>query len=302
MARSGPNRLHGYLVIDKPAGWTSHDVVGRVRRMTGERKVGHAGTLDPAATGVLPVAIGSATRSLEFLAESSKTYIAEITFGITTDSYDGDGVVQSVSPIDGVSEELLIDALQSFEGAIEQIPPMHSAIKIGGKRLYELARKGEEIERSPRAVTIHQNALLSWDAPVATICIDCSKGTYVRSIAQDLGEHFGCGAYLSNLVRVRSGPFGLQDAWTIQELESIDLPGSWETTAVHPDAGGLTLDAIIIDAQQAIDWGHGKLVDALDEHGGWVRVYDENGTWLGIGQGQPESFSWQPHKVVNDAA
>jgi len=302
MARSGPNRLHGYLVIDKPAGWTSHDVVGRVRRLTGERKVGHAGTLDPAATGVLPVAIGSATRSLEFLAESSKTYIAEITFGITTDSYDGDGVVRSISSIEGVSEELLISALRSFEGAIEQIPPMHSAIKIGGKRLYELARKGEEIERTARVVMIHQIELLSWNGPVASICVDCSKGTYVRSIAQDLGEHFGCGAYLSNLVRVRSGPFDLQDAWTIKELESLDLAGTWETTAVHPDVGALSLDAIIVDSQQAIDWGHGKLIDALDEHGGRVRVYDENGYWLGIGQGEPESFSWQPHKVVNDAA
>jgi len=302
MARSGPNRLHGYLVIDKPAGWTSHDVVGRVRRLTGERKVGHAGTLDPAATGVLPVAIGSATRSLEFLAESSKTYIAEITFGITTDSYDGDGVVRSISSIEGVSEELLISALRSFEGAIEQIPPMHSAIKIGGKRLYELARKGEEIERTARVVMVHQIEVLSCNGPVASICVDCSKGTYVRSIAQDLGEHFGCGAYLSNLVRVRSGPFDLQDAWTIKELESLDLAGTWETTAVHPDVGALSLDAIIVDSQQAIDWGHGKLIDALDEHGGRVRVYDENGYWLGIGQGEPESFSWQPHKVVNDAA
>ncbi len=302
MARSGPNRLHGYLVIDKPAGWTSHDVVGRVRRMTGERKVGHAGTLDPAATGVLPVAIGSATRSLEFLAESSKTYVAEITFGITTDSYDGDGVVKSVLPIDGVDAESLRIALRAFEGSIEQIPPMHSAIKIGGKRLYELARKGEEIERAARTVTIHEIELLSWSSPVASICIDCSKGTYVRSIAQDLGEHFGCGAYLSNLVRVRSGPFDLKDAWTIKELELLDLAETWETTAVHPDTGALGLDAIIIDAQQAVDWGHGKLVDALDEHGGWVRVYDESGSWLGIGQGEPESFNWQPHKVVNDAA
>jgi tRNA pseudouridine55 synthase len=302
MSRSGAGRLHGYLVIDKPAGWTSHDVVGRVRRMTGERKVGHAGTLDPAATGVLPVAIGSATRSLEFLAESSKTYLAELTFGMTTDSYDGDGMVTSISSFSDLDAEKVTNAVKRIEGPISQIPPMHSAIKIGGKRLYELARKGEEIEREPRGVFIHQIELVSWNAPVATICIDCSKGTYVRSIAHDLGEYLGCGAYLSNLVRVRSGPFVIADAWTIRELEELDLVGMWESTAVHPDGGAHTLDAIVLSVQQVVDWGHGKTIAAVGEPSGWVRVYDEAGSWLGIAHGEAESGCWQPHKVVNDAA
>ena len=167
MKRSGPNRLHGYLVIDKPAGWTSHDVVGRVRRLTGERKVGHAGTLDPAATGVLPVAVGTATRSLEFLSESSKTYLAEITFGVSTDSYDADGVVLSVAPIGDLTRDRVETALRSLEGPQHQVPPMHSAIKIGGKRLYELARRGEEIEREPRDIVLHEILLVDWTSPVA---------------------------------------------------------------------------------------------------------------------------------------
>src|SRR5829696_3031772 len=236
MPRRGPGRLHGFLVIDKPAGWTSHDVVGRVRRLTGERKVGHAGTLDPAATGVLPVGLGLATRSLEFLAGSSKTYLAEITFGVRTDSYDIDGIVQSVGTTEGIDETLLRRSLSNFCGIQQQTPPMHSAIQIDGRRLYELAREGSVIERSPRAIEIHEIDLIEWNPPVATVCIDCSKGTYIRSIAHDLGEIFDCGAYLSNLVRLRAGPFTIAEAWTLQELAELELVNDWGSVAVHPDA------------------------------------------------------------------
>lgn len=301
MARSGLGRLHGYLVVDKPAGWTSHDVVGRIRRLTGERKVGHAGTLDPAATGVLPVAIGTATRSLEFLSDSSKTYLAEITFGITTDSFDADGTVTAVCSPDELDAELITAGLEAFRGPILQVPPMHSAIKIGGRRLYELARKGEEIEREPRAVVIHEARLLAWDPPVATVCIDCSKGTYIRSIAHDLGQRLGVGAYLSNLVRVRTGSFDLSDAWTIGELEQTDLISEWERVAVHPDAGASDVDALIINENRSVDWSHGKPLAGTGTSG-WVRVYDEAGNWRGIALGVPESGLWQPHKVVTDAA
>ena len=302
MKRSGPNRLHGYLVIDKPAGWTSHDVVGRVRRLTGERKVGHAGTLDPAATGVLPVAVGTATRSLEFLSESSKTYLAEITFGVSTDSYDADGVVLSVAPIGDLTRDRVETALRSLEGPQHQVPPMHSAIKIGGKRLYELARRGEEIEREPRDIVLHEILLVDWTSPVAPICIDCSKGTYVRSIAHDLGISLGCGAHLSNLIRLRSGPFTLFDAWTFPELEDLDVATEWMTIAVHPDAGAESLDAILIDTLAAVDWNCGRELVATTQPCDWVRAYDERGDWLGIAQGDAEAMCWRPHKVVSDAA
>jgi tRNA pseudouridine55 synthase len=302
MARLGPGRLHGYLVIVKPAGWTSHDVVARVRRLTGERKVGHAGTLDPAATGVLPVAVGLATRSLEFLAGSSKTYLAEITFGIRTDSYDGDGAVTSVAPVGDLTRHQIEHLISGFKGPQSQIPPMHSAIKVDGRRLYELARKGEEIERSPRAIVIDEICLVDWNSPVATVYIDCSKGTYIRSIAHDLGELLGCGAYLSNLVRLRTGPFTMNDAWTLDTLAEADLEVEWPSVAAHPDAALEGLDAIIVDEPMVADWLHGKSLPAATSYSGWVRVYDANGGWLGIARRESGSDDWQPHKVISDAA
>ncbi|MCC6793337.1 MAG: tRNA pseudouridine(55) synthase TruB [Thermomicrobiales bacterium] len=302
MARRGRGLLHGYLVIDKPAGWTSHDVVARVRRLTGERKVGHAGTLDPAATGVLPVAVGLATRSLEFLSESSKSYLAEITFGVRTDSYDGDGTVLAVEPAVNLTEEDVLRSVMSFAGRQTQLPPMHSAIKIGGRRLYELARRGEEIEREPREITVHELQLIAWSPPVATVYIDCSKGTYIRSIAHDLGARLRCGAYLSNLVRLRTGPFTLDDAWTLDELAELDMEAGWPTIATHPDVAIEGMDALVIDAQRTIDWLHGKTIPAHDASDGWVRIYNASGDWLGIGHREPGESSWQPHKVISDAA
>lgn len=302
MARRGRGVLHGYLVIDKPAGWTSHDVVARVRRITGERKVGHAGTLDPAATGVLPVAVGLATRSLEFLADSSKTYLAEITFGVRTDSYDIDGAVVAIASPSQLTQDQIEQALAGFAGAQTQIPPMHSAIKVDGKRLYELARKGESIEREPRAITIHQIDLLDWSPPTATVVIDCSKGSYIRSIAHDLGERLGCGAYLSNLIRTRTGPFTLDDAWTLGELAELDLDADWPLVAVHPDAALEEMPAIILDEERTIDWGHGKPIQAPDDAIGWSRIYNAVGDWLGIAKRESGESDWQPHKVISDAA
>jgi len=302
MPRRGPGRLHGFLVIDKPAGWTSHDVVGRVRRLTGERKVGHAGTLDPAATGVLPVGLGLATRSLEFLAGSSKTYLAEFTFGVRTDSYDIDGTVQSVRTTEGIDETSLRRALGTVRGTQQQIPPMYSAIKIDGRRLYELAREGSVIERSPRAIEIHEIELIDWRPPVASVCIDCSKGTYIRSIAHDLGELFGCGAFLSNLVRIRTGPFTIADAWTLRELAELELVDEWESVAVHPDAALEGLAGLVLGEEEADAWSFGRSIRADEGGPEWVRVYDERGAWLGIGQHDGASQQWRPHKVVVEAA
>lgn len=301
MTRRGAGRLHGYLVIDKPATWTSHDVVGRVRRLTGERRVGHAGTLDPAATGVLPIAVGSATRSLEFLAESSKTYLAEITLGVTTDTYDADGTLTAVRRVPPLSEDELTAAVGTFRGTHLQVPPMHSAIQVGGQRLYDLARRGETVERAPRPITIHAIDVVAWDASTVTVCIDCSKGTYVRSIAHDLGERLDCGAHLSNLVRLRTGAFLLEDAWTLEELERTDLIAEWERIAVHPDAGAQMLPAIVVDEAGTEAWQHGKQLAAPMPSEEYVRVYDAAGRWLGIGLGTGDGI-WQPVKVTSDAA
>jgi tRNA pseudouridine55 synthase len=292
--------LHGYLVIDKPAGWTSFDVVARARRLLGVKRIGHAGTLDPAATGVLPLAVGMATKTLEFLNDASKTYLAEVTFGVETDSYDIDGRVIRVADASALTADAVEAVLARFRGPREQIPPMHSAIKIGGQKLYELARRGEEIDRAPRPVTFHCLEMLTWDegATTATILVDCSKGTYIRSLARDLGEVTGTGAYLSNLVRLRSGPFDLCDAITMGDLERCELPWAWPSLAVHPDLPVQTWPALILDEATALRWRQGSTIAAAGGAVGPVRAYDAVGDWLGTGFADAAGTGWRPKKVV----
>ncbi|MER3438360.1 MAG: tRNA pseudouridine(55) synthase TruB [Chloroflexota bacterium] len=292
------------LVIDKPAGWTSHDVVARIRSWLGERHIGHAGTLDPAATGVLPLAVGDATKVLEFLQEASKTYLAEITLGIETDTYDGDGHVVEIKPV-AVDIGAIERALMDFRGTIQQVPPMHAAVKIEGQRLYELARAGRTVDRPARQVTINSLSVVSWEPPVLTMCVDCSKGTYIRALAHDLGAKLGTGAYLSNLVRLRTGPFTLCDAWTITELLAIareDLPALWPTVALHPDAAVIDYPALIVNADVARAWRHGQRMCHGDGDMRPARVYDEQGEWIGMGRFDAGSGCWQPVKVVGSAA
>lgn len=289
-------RLHGFLVVDKPAGWTSHDVVARIRRLTGERRVGHGGTLDPAATGVLPIAIGSATRVLEFLLDASKTYLADIWFGVSTDSLDIDGTLIAIGDASRLTAADVRVALSSFEGTIDQVPPLHSAIKVGGRRLYEYARRGEAIEPATRQVTIHRAELIEWSPPVAVVAVDCSKGTYIRALARDLGAATGTGAFLSNLVRVRSGPFSLCDAWTLSSLESLDMQGEWERIAIHPDVAVMTQPAVLLDKAATRRWWQGLTLSADREARGTVRAYDDDGHWVGVGRG--DGNAWRPTKVI----
>jgi tRNA pseudouridine55 synthase len=300
-----PSRLHGLIVMDKPAGFTSHDVVAKLRRITGERKAGHAGTLDPMATGVLPVAFGDATRVLEYLAGASKVYRAEITFGVATDTLDAEGRVTAIDPNVAITRERLESALTTFRGAFDQLPPMHSAIKIGGVKLYELARRGEEIDRPARPVEVHGIELVDWQAPVATIDVHSSKGFYVRSLARDLGERLGTVAHLSNLVRLATGPFSLADAWTFGELETLtrdEIAGVWSDVALHPDSLLNDVPAIVIGNDDLDWWRQGRgilLAPVTDET---VNVYAADGTWLGIGRGVIERSEWQPVKVMGGGA
>lgn len=298
--RATRGKYHGFLVIEKPAGITSHDVVGRVRRLTGERRVGHAGTLDPAAVGVLPVAVGQATRTVEYLSDASKSYLADITFGVTTDSADGDGTVTDVRPAVDVTEEIVRDALVEFHGEILQVPPMHSAIKIDGRPLYELARRGEVLDLDPRPVTIHEIELIDWDPPVAQVFVHCSKGTYIRSLARDLGDAVGTGAYMSHLVRLSTGPFSLDDAWTLSELETELEAGHWEDVAVHADAAVAHRPALILTEDAANSWKNGNAI-GLRTSPGIVRVYDSHGHWLGVGMSEPDNERVKPEKVVTEA-
>lgn len=221
--------LAGVLVIDKPGGMTSHDVVMRVRRILGVKKIGHTGTLDPMATGLLPLCVGGATKIARFLEGGEKEYRATIKFGVETDTYDAEGKVVAESDTSGVSEEMVLEALAQFKGKIKQIPPMYSAVKIGGTPLYKLARKGITVEREPKEVEISAIDVEEFTMPLLTMRITCSKGTYIRTLCHDLGSVVGCGAHLVALRRTRSGYFSIQDAITLdadksEMIESIVPP------------------------------------------------------------------------------
>ncbi|ACD95388.1 tRNA pseudouridine(55) synthase TruB [Trichlorobacter lovleyi] len=225
--------VDGFLVIDKPAGISSHDVVNRVRRILGTRKVGHTGTLDPFATGVLPIAVGEGTKAIQFLDEGEKAYEAVIRLGLVTDTLDITGTVLQEHDSGGLGQEQLLSAMEALTGEISQVPPMYSAIKQGGQPLYKLARKGIEVERQSRQVIIHSFELLEFSSPLATVRAHCSRGTYVRTLADDLGKLLGCGACLTALRRTLSGPFRLADAMTLEQLASYAEEGVAQHHVVH---------------------------------------------------------------------
>ncbi|MCY3849811.1 MAG: tRNA pseudouridine(55) synthase TruB [Acidimicrobiaceae bacterium] len=243
---------HGVAVIDKPAAWTSHDVVAKCRGVLGTRKVGHSGTLDPAATGVLVLGVGKATRLLRFLAELPKTYLGEIVLGVETSTLDADGEISATHDMSAVTEDQVRAAALSFVGPIMQVPPMVSAVKVGGRRLYELAREGKEVERRPRAVEVFRCELepVVGEAGVWRCEVECSSGTYIRSLAADLGAALGGGAHLRSLRRVAVGGF------TIDEATSVDSP------VLRPlsDAVG-HLDACVVSDEVAVRVSHGQVLE-----------------------------------------
>jgi tRNA pseudouridine55 synthase len=217
--------MHGVIVVNKPEGWTSHDAVNKVRRLAGTRKVGHLGTLDPMATGVLPLVVGSATRLAQFYTRNDKIYDAVIHFGYSTDSYDREGTpISSVSEVN-VTREQLDPLLEQFRGLIRQTPPPISAKKVGGTPAYRLARKNVEVDLAPVEVTIHSLELTECSGSEARIVVHCSAGTYLRALAHDLGQLLGCGAFLKELVRLRSGDFTLEQSRTIEQLEGLTAEG-----------------------------------------------------------------------------
>lgn len=228
--------INGFVVIDKPAGITSHDVVSRVRRILGTRKVGHTGTLDPFATGVLPIAVNDGTKAIPFLDEGVKCYEALMQLGVATDTLDMTGTVLREGDCSSITEQLLRDVFDRFTGPIQQIPPMYSAIKQGGQPLYKLARLGQEVERAPRSVEIHTIELLSIDFPFVAVRVTCSRGTYIRTLADDIGATLGCGAALKELRRTASGPFVIGAALTLEALENAAGAGNAPSLCVSPFA------------------------------------------------------------------
>lgn len=226
--------INGFVVIDKPAGITSHDVVSRVRRILGTRKVGHTGTLDPFATGVLPVAVNDGTKAIPFLDEGSKTYEALLRLGVATDTLDMTGTIISESDPYHITCEQFVSSLAGFTGVISQIPPMYSAIKQNGQPLYKLARQGVEVERKARTVEIFSLELLSFELPFVSLRVTCSRGTYVRTLADDIGAMLGCGASLKELRRTASGLFNIFAAHTLEELERSVGEGRVASLCIPP--------------------------------------------------------------------
>ena len=214
---------NGIIIIDKPAGWTSMDVCGKLRGILKTKKVGHAGTLDPMATGVLPVFVGRATRSVEFFEHAEKTYETVLRLGLTTDTEDITGTVLTEMPVSVIDEQIEA-ALAAFQGQIMQIPPMYSALKVNGQKLCDLARKGKTVERQPRPITIHELTLLERTENTLRLRVRCSKGTYIRTLCKDIGEQLGCGGCMESLRRVSAGEYTIDEAVPLQELLDTDQP------------------------------------------------------------------------------
>ena len=213
----------GILIVDKPAGWTSQDVVSKLRGVLHEKRIGHGGTLDPMATGVLPVFVGRATRAVEFFEHADKTYEATLRLGVTTDTQDTTGTVLQTQPIN-VDEAALRAVLPRFTGVQQQVPPMYSAVKIGGKKLYELARAGKEIERKPREITVFSIELLDFSNDSTCLRVHCSKGTYIRTLCHDIGAALGCGGCMAALRRVQAGAYSIEEAVTLDEIIAHPAP------------------------------------------------------------------------------
>ena len=294
----------GILVLDKPAGISSMDVVRRIKRASGMRRVGHGGTLDPMATGVIPICLGRATRMMEYMFDSSKEYLGEVRLGISTDSYDAEGEIISRSDPSGVEREDIEDVLNRFLGQIEQVPPMFSALKRKGKRLYELARQGIEVEREPRSMTVHSIRLEDWNPPVATVHIECSRGFYMRSLAHDIGVQLGCGANLKSLTRLRTGRFRIADAVSIETAQRSFEEGSWPELLVGLDSVLGDLRAIIVGEREQTNIQNGRPVplseyDIAPRSDEQFRAYSLDGEFIAIMRFDASDRCWRPNKVFN---
>lgn len=283
----------GILNINKPVGPTSHDIVRKVRWLLETKRVGHAGTLDPLAGGVLVLAAGRATRLLEYVVGRPKIYLADVKLGQTSTTYDGEGELSAPQPVTVQAGEIE-EALAHFRGTIEQVPPMHSAVKKDGRPLYQLARKGEEVERAAREVTIYELECIRWAPPLLRLRVTCSAGTYIRSLAHDLGSALGSGAYLAGLERTAVGSFTLADAVSMEALTR-------ENVAAHiqpMDKAVAHLPRLEVTAEAADDLVNGRRIprDVGHPEASLARAYDPAGAFIGVVV--PRDGQWKPHKIL----
>jgi tRNA pseudouridine55 synthase len=296
------DKLNGILVLNKPKGMTSHDCVAKIRRLAKTKRVGHTGTLDPQVTGVLPICLGHATRVAEYLLEYQKEYTADISLGVSTTTQDQSGEEIENVPLTVLpSEAELRETLSSFEGNILQIPPMYSAVKIGGKRLHQLAREGKEIERAPREVTIYGIKLLNYiqekPYPTFSIQVRCSKGTYIRTLGVDIGQKMGHPAHMSSLVRSKSGPFTLEESISFEEIEQWSEE-EWLVKLLPMDSALASIPSLVLshDLIERVKNGQSLRLDTSVEENQLYRVYDQSHNFIAIYTGQNQHVI-KPKKV-----
>lgn len=294
---------NGIINVYKEAGYTSHDVVAKLRGILGQKKIGHTGTLDPDATGVLPVCLGNGTKLCDMLTDKSKEYHAELILGKTTDTQDTSGRLLSEKEVD-VTEKQVREAAESFVGAYEQIPPMYSAIKVNGKKLYQLAREGKEIERAARMVRIDYIRLERIELPLVVMTVGCSRGTYIRTLCQDIGEKLGCGGVMAHLERTRAGNFTLEKALKLSEIEQKRDDGTIEEAIIPVEAFFSELKTVRVAKafRKLLDNGNsfyrGMTVEKKSaDEGEKVRVYSEDNRFYGIFEYRTQEEKFKPVKM-----
>ncbi len=294
--------MDGIFNINKPSGTRSFIIISIIRRLTGERRVGHAGTLDPMACGVLPVCFGKGTKVIEFLLEASKVYRAQIELGTTTDTFDAYGNTTRKCEFSAINPYQIEQALFSFRGSIKQLPPMFSAIKYRGKRLYHFAREGANINRQARNATIYRLELLDFNSPFISIEVECSRGTYIRSLAYDLGELLGCGAHLKKLIRRSYGPFNIEDTVSLCQLEDAFSDSNWQQLVYPIDSVLGHWSSLVVSEEQEEVIKNGGSIDIKDNYISngeekRCRAYNKDGFFLAVLYLNADRGHWQPQKV-----
>lgn len=299
--------IHGVINIHKEKGYTSHDVVAKLRGIVGQKKIGHTGTLDPDATGVLPVCLGKATKLCDMLTDKNKTYEAVMLLGKVTDTQDISGTVLSESSTENINEEMVNDVIQSFVGDSMQIPPMYSALKVNGKKLYELAREGIEVERKARPISIYDITIKEINLPRVRMEVSCSKGTYIRTLCHDIGTKLGCGACMEALIRTKVSRFELKDSLTLGEVQGLKEAGRLEEVIVPIDEMFSDYEAVTLKEEfmPLIFNGNTFLPKHLNKHtelfdGKMVRVYDGSGRFIAIYKFIKEKYIFKIEKMFYD--
>lgn len=289
--------ITGILPVDKPLGWTSHDVVARVRRVAGQKAVGHAGTLDPLATGVLILVLGRATRLSDELMGTTKIYCAEVVLGAATATDDAEGEMIRHASTEGLSREAIEAAVGRFIGAIEQVPPRYAAVRKGGERLYVLARRGETVEREPRRVSIERIEVLSWEPPRLRLRVVCGTGTYIRSLARDIGEVLGTGGYLHALRRTHSGTIGLGETVPLEGLQERE---DVERALLPPERAVIGRPALVLTSAEEAWIVTGRPIEYEGVAQGSVRLYGSSGDLVALGRADAGRI--EPYKVFSGGA